>query len=78
MCRECGQGAMLPEVYAEAAQDEAGRRVAVVKNVPRLRCAVCEHHEMASDLAVRVGGFLGSALARAEVTVFDSRDVDTG
>ena len=78
VCRACGQGAMLSEVDAEAAQDDTGTRVAVVMNVPRRRCAVCGHHELEPDVAVRVGGLLGSALARNQVTVFDWPSVDTG
>jgi ribosomal protein S27AE len=71
VCSECGKGAMLPEVYAEAAQSDDGSRVAVVKNVPRLRCAVCGYHELEPLVAVLVGGLLGGALTRNQVTVFD-------
>lgn len=75
VCSECGAGAMLLEVYAEAAQDETGERVAVVKNVPRRRCAVCGHVMMNPNVAVLVGGQLGGALRRNRLTVIDWQNV---
>jgi YgiT-type zinc finger domain-containing protein len=55
VCDVCGAGAMLREIYAEAAQDETGQRVAVVKNVPRRRCGHCGYVTLDPSVAVLVG-----------------------
>ncbi len=55
---------MLPELHAEAAQDETGDRVAVIKNVPRRRRGSSGHVALDPNTAVLMGGQLAGALGR--------------
>lgn len=76
VCPECRKGAMLPEVYAKAKQSDDGTRVAVVKNVPRKRCAVCGHWDLDVPTAVRLGSLLGSVLDRYDLAVLDWNNLE--